>query len=70
MLFLISLEPQVHVKKPDYLNEKATYAFGDVRTKEVLKESFRRCRSSLKEPKVGLEEELRRIIEWFEVMLQ
>ena len=28
------------------------------------------CRSSLKEPKVELEEELRRMIEWFEVMLQ
>ena len=32
VVVLDSLEPQVHVKKPDYLNENATYAFGDVRT--------------------------------------
>jgi len=70
VVVLDSLEPQVHVKKPDYPNENATYTFGDVRTREVLKENFRRCRSSLKEPKVGLEEGLRRMTEWFEVMLQ
>ena len=32
VVVLDSLEPQVHVKKPDYLNENATYTFGDVRT--------------------------------------
>ena len=29
IVVLDSLEPQVHVKKLDYLNENATYAFGD-----------------------------------------
>ena len=32
IVVLDSLGPQVHVKKPDYLNENATYTFGDVRT--------------------------------------
>jgi len=33
IVVLDSLEPQVHVKKLDYLNENATtYTFGDVRT--------------------------------------
>ena len=32
VVVLDSLEPQVHVKKPDYPNENATYTFGDVRT--------------------------------------
>ena len=53
IVVLDSLEPQVQVKKLDYLNENATYAFG----------MSGPCRSSLKEPKVELEEDLRRMIE-------
>lgn len=38
---LDNLEPQVHTKsKPDYLNENATYIFGDVRDKEVLRKAL------------------------------
>jgi dTDP-L-rhamnose 4-epimerase len=38
VVVLDNLEPQVHTKStPDYLNENATYIFGDVRNKEVLR---------------------------------
>ena len=40
VVVLDSLEPQVHVKKPDYLNENATYTFGDVRTREELRRAL------------------------------
>jgi dTDP-L-rhamnose 4-epimerase len=36
VVVLDNLEPQVHVKKPDYLNMNATYIFGDVRNREYL----------------------------------
>ena len=35
VVVLDSLEPQVHVKKPDYPNENATYAFGQDRVEVV-----------------------------------
>jgi len=38
VVVLDNLEPQVHTRsKPDYLNENATYIFGDVRDKEILR---------------------------------
>ncbi len=37
VVVLDNLENQVHTRKPDYLNQKATYIFGDVRDKEVLR---------------------------------
>ena len=40
VVVLDNLEPQVHVEKPEYLNEKVTYIFGDMRDKEVLKRSI------------------------------
>ena len=36
VLVLDNLEPQVHQKKLDYLNEKATYLFEDIRDERVL----------------------------------
>jgi dTDP-L-rhamnose 4-epimerase len=38
VVVLDNLEPQVHTKgRPEYLNANATYIFGDVRNKEVLR---------------------------------
>ncbi len=34
---LDNLDPQVHARKPDYLNKNATYIFGDIREKETLR---------------------------------
>ncbi|RLI76571.1 nucleoside-diphosphate sugar epimerase [Archaeoglobales archaeon] len=36
VVVLDNLEPQVHSKKPDYLNPKAEYIFEDVRNEELL----------------------------------
>ncbi|MDD2665839.1 MAG: SDR family NAD(P)-dependent oxidoreductase [Methanocellales archaeon] len=37
---LDNLEEQVHTKKPEYLNPKAEYLFGDIRDKRVLKKAI------------------------------
>lgn len=37
VVVLDNLEPQVHSKKPDYLNPKAEYIFEDVRNEELLR---------------------------------
>ena len=36
VVVLDNLEPQVHSKKPDYLNPKTEYVFGDIRNEELL----------------------------------
>jgi len=36
VVVLDNLEPQVHAKKPDYLNPKAQYLFEDIRDEAVL----------------------------------
>ena len=40
VVVLDNLEPQVHKKKPDYLNEEAKYIFEDVRDKDTLKNAL------------------------------
>jgi dTDP-L-rhamnose 4-epimerase len=41
VVILDNLEPQVHTKgKPNYLNDKATYIFGDTRAKGTLKRAL------------------------------
>ena len=40
VVVLDNLEPQVHPKKPNYLNEEAEYVFGDIRDRGVLKNAI------------------------------
>ena len=40
VVVLDNLEPQVHRGKPKYLNEKASYIFGDIRDREVLRKAL------------------------------
>ena len=40
VIVLDNLEPQVHAEKPDYLNKRATYIFGDIREKETLRNAL------------------------------
>ena len=40
VVVLDNLEPQVHAEKPDYLNPKAAYIFGDMRDEAVLRKAL------------------------------
>lgn len=40
VVVLDNLEPQVHSKEPEYLNNRSKYIFGDVRNKETLRNSI------------------------------
>ncbi|RLI76658.1 nucleoside-diphosphate sugar epimerase [Archaeoglobales archaeon] len=40
VVVLDNLEPQVHTRKPDYLNNKVTYIFGDIRDRGTLKKAL------------------------------